>query len=218
MPPVPSDGGLIPRKRDGYVKGVSSLGSPPGCPSAWWKLDQVVSTAVLVPFRTRVLPGTRACDTGRACRCDGGSRYMGGAAAHGMVPHLLEEAWKWSLEVSKCYHCFMGLCIGLLFLLMTPVTHGVLGRKLHGASEWQLRKTTFRGGKRFVLLQAISWAAWSTSLIALMAAAVVVLNAYAHAELPSPVLSGAAVCGAVLSEVVQVCSLLFFQVSAAGLI
>lgn len=132
--------------------------------------------------------------------------------AETLLSQLPIQLWQWALEVSKCGQCFMGLVVGFAFLLMTPVTHGVLGRKLHGPSEWQIRKTTFQGGRRFILLQAISWAAWSTSLLALFAAAVVVLNAYAHSELPSPVLSGAAVCGAVLSEVLQICSLLFFQV------
>lgn len=123
---------------------------------------------------------------------------------------LTLATWHWALEVSKCGHCSLGLVLGLVFLLMTPVTHGVLGRKLH-SSEWKIANRLW-GGKRFVVLQTISWVSWSTSLLALVAAAVVVLNAFAHSELPSPVLSGAAVCGAVLSEVLQVSSLLFFRV------
>lgn len=128
-----------------------------------------------------------------------------------LVASLAVEGWRYAEELARCGECLTGLVLAATFLCMTPITHGVFGRWLH-AENWGVRKNTFRGGSRFVLLSGLSWAAWATSVVSLAAAAVVVLKAWSHEELPSPVLSGASVCGAVISEVLMVSSLLMFQV------
>jgi len=123
----------------------------------------------------------------------------------------LGAVWDLAENVGSCTGCVTATVSAAAFLALTPVTHALGGRTLFGASSWSPRATLFKGGASFITFQVLAWTFWASATLLLLAAAANVLFAIAHRALPSTVLAGAAVCGAVLAEVLMVSSLLTFQ-------
>ena len=126
----------------------------------------------------------------------------------------LGAVWDLAEGVGSCTGCVTATVSAAACLAFVPLTHGLGGHILYGATSWSPRATLFRGGASFITFQILSWTAWAAATLAALAAAANVLFAIAHAALPSTVLAGAAFCGAVLAEVLMVSSLLTFQVRA----
>lgn len=114
--------------------------------------------------------------------------------------------------VGRCDGCLPGLVVAMVFVPLVPVTHSLGGRVLFGKRAWSPRATFLRGGKSFIVFQALTWTFWALALLAAVAAWVGGHHV-AHHEL-APVAAGCAVCGSVLAEVLVVASLLTFQARA----
>ena len=128
----------------------------------------------------------------------------------------LGAVWDLAEGVGSCTGCVTATVSAAAFLALTPATHAIAGRALFGASSWSPRATLFKGGASFITFQVLAWTFWASATLLLIAAVANVLFAIAHRALPSTVLAGAAVCGAVLAEVLMVSSLLTFVRLARG--
>ena len=100
----------------------------------------------------------------------------------------------------------------VLVSIGVPVTHVVGGRVLHRKS-WSPRATFARGGRSFLAFQTLTWTFWALAILLALASASVAERRGRAAGHPvhTPTLSGAAVCGSVLAEVLMIASILTFQ-------
>ena len=73
--------------------------------------------------------------------------------------------------VGRCDGCLPGLVVAMVFVPLVPVTHSLGGRVLFGKRAWSPRATFLRGGKSFIVFQALTWTFWALALLAAVARA-----------------------------------------------